>query len=95
MVKTVFTFEVAPEKQSEYLKATAEKIKPCWEANGCQSYDVWQVEGENTFIKEMLFTDFPTMGRVMGEKDAETTAMVELFQSFVTNVSVKRCEQKV
>ena len=46
MVKVVFTFDVAPEKQSEYLKATAEKIKPYWESHGCQSYDVWQAEGE-------------------------------------------------
>lgn len=89
MVKVVFTFNVAPEKQKDYLKATKEKIKPYWESHGCQSYDVWQAEGETTFIKEMLFPDAATMGRVMGPKDAESSAAIALWQSFITNLSRK------
>jgi hypothetical protein len=94
MVKVVFTFDVAPEKQSEYLKATIEKIKPRHEANGCQSYDVWQVEGENTFIKEMLFPDSATKDRVMGIDDDETKAVKTLWRSFITDFSVKTCVLK-
>ena len=89
MVKVVFTFEVAPEKQSDYLKATSEKIKPYWDSHGCNSYDVWQAEGESTFIKEMLFPDSDTMDRVMGPKDAESSAMIKLWQSFIANLSRK------
>ena len=95
MVKVVFTFEVAPEKQSEYLKATAEKIKPYWETHGCQSYDVWQAEGEATFIKEMIFPDLATKDRVMGPKDEEASAAIALWQSFISNLSVKTFTLKV
>lgn len=83
MVKAVFIFNVAPEKQSEYLKATAEKIKPYWESHGCQSYQIWQVEGETTFIKEMLFPDLPTKGSVMGMSNAEANSIKALWHSFI------------
>ena len=90
MVKVVFTFDVAPERQSDYLKATTEKIKPYWESHGCQSYDVWKADGEsNTFIKEMLFTTPEAMAKALGPKDAEATAAVELWQSFITNMTRK------
>jgi quinol monooxygenase YgiN len=98
MVKRVFTFEVAPEKQSEYFKATAEKIKPFWESHGCQSYDVWQAaEGEPTFIKEMIYPDIAAMQKSMGlyESDAQAKAMVGLFMSFVTNLSQRTHIQKI
>ena len=83
MVKVVFIFEVAPEKQSEYFKATAERIKPHWEARGCLSYQVWQVEGENTFIKEMHFSDLATQQKTMGVEDAESKSVISLWNSFV------------
>lgn len=95
MVKVVFTFEVAPEKQSEYLKATAEKIKPHWESHGCQSYDVWQAEGENTFIKEMLFPDLSSRETIMGMNDAKSNSVKALWKSFVDNVTIKTYIQKV
>ena len=83
MVKVVFTFDVAPEKQSEYLKATAEKIKPYWESHGCQSYQIWQVEGTATFIKEMLFSDQAARDKTMSSKDAGADAVRKLWRSFV------------
>ena len=57
MIRVTFTFDVTEEKQAEYIKATAEKIKPFWEANGCLSYQIWQVDGQSTFFKDMLFED--------------------------------------
>ena len=89
MVKAVFIFNVAPEKQSDYIKATREKIKPTWESQGCQSYDVWQVEGENAFVKEMLFPDIETKDRVMGMNDPQSSSVKALWRSFVTNSSLK------
>ncbi len=91
MVKMVFSFNVPGEKQAEYLKATKEKIKTFWESHGCQSYDVWQADGEDAFIKEMWFSDMDSMQKSMGLTgvDAEATSAVELFKSFVPNSSRK------
>jgi len=84
MVKVVFTFEVAPEKQSEYLKATAENIKPFWESHGCQSYQIWQIEGTATFLKEMHFTDQSARDKAMGLQDAEADSVKQLWNSYVS-----------
>ena len=84
MVKVVFTFEVAPEKQTEYLKATAEKIKPFWESHGCQSYQIWQIEDTATFLKEMHFTDQAARDKVMGLQDAEADSVRQLWRSYVS-----------
>ena len=84
MVKVVFTFEVAPEKQSEYLKATAEKIKPFWESHGCQSYQIWQIEDTATFLKEMHFTDQAARDKAMGLQDAEANSVKQLWHSYVS-----------
>jgi quinol monooxygenase YgiN len=83
MIKAVFTFDVVPEKQSDYLKATADKIKPYWESHGCQSYQVWQVEGTNTFVKEMYFSDQATKDKTMSSKEAGADAVRKLWRSFV------------
>ena len=96
MVKVVFTFDVTPEKQSEYLKATAEEIKPYWEAHGCQSYQVWQVEGTATFIKEMLFADQAARDKTMNSKDAGADTVRNLWHSFVSGDFVVKTQiQKV
>ena len=90
MVKEIFTYDVAPEKQSEYLKATAEKIKPHWESRGCQSYNVWQVEGETTFVKEMLFPDLTAKEKTIGMTDAESNSVRALWLSFISNGDFSR-----
>ena len=52
MVKVIYEFDVAIEKQEEDLKVTREKIKPLWESKDCHSYDVWQVaDSETRFVK--------------------------------------------
>lgn len=84
MVKEVFTYDVAREEQSEYLKATREKIKPYWEAHGCQSYQVWQAEGETTFVKEMLFPDLVAREKTMSMSDAESNSIRKLWHSFIS-----------
>jgi len=93
-VKVVFTYDVFVDKQLEYLKVTAEKIRPFWESHGCQSYSVWQVTDHPTaFVKEMVFEDLTTMEKSMALHEAESVK--ELFKSFVTNVSRKVCMQRI
>jgi quinol monooxygenase YgiN len=94
MVKVVFQHNVQKEKQSEYLQATREKIKPFWEANGCQSYTVWQVgESENAFVKEMLFESAAAMKETMSLKQADP--FKELYFKFATDVTRKVITKKV
>jgi quinol monooxygenase YgiN len=94
MVKVVFQYNVAKEKQTEYLQITRDKIKPFWEANGCQSYSVWQVaESETGFVKEMLFESMPGMKETMALKQADP--IKELYFKFATDVSRKVIAKKV
>ena len=90
---TIFTFDVPEEKQADYLKATAEKIKPFWESHGCQAYDIWQsTEGSPAFLKTMFYAD---AGAGPGPQPSEEAkAIVELFSSFATNVSRKMYVKK-
>jgi len=90
----VFTFDVPKEKQAEYLMATTEKIKPFWESHGCQAYEVWQTaDGEPAFMKTMLYTNTDARQRGL-EGDAEAKSIVQLFSSFVTNLSRKTYTKK-
>jgi quinol monooxygenase YgiN len=94
MVKVVFQYDVAKEKQTEYLKLTQDKIKPFWEANGCQSYTVWQVgDSETAFVKEMLFDSMPGMKETMALKQADP--IKELYFKFAADVSRKIITKKV
>ncbi len=98
MVNMVYIFEVAPEKQEEYLKVTAEIIKPYWESHGCLSYSISQGAEESThFIKHMLFADVPAMKKAMGltETDEEGKAAAQRFRSFATNVIKRAYIQKL
>ncbi len=81
MLKMVYIYEVSEDKQDEYKKATAEKIKPFWESHGCHSYKIWQSqEDPKMFMKEMLFQDRAAMQGAMGSPDAE--AIKQLFFQF-------------
>jgi hypothetical protein len=84
MVFLIFTFDVDPTRKQEYIKATAEKIKPFWEANGCQSYNIWELEEGNTFLKFMFFKDMEAKNNVMGLKSEEADSIRQLWRSFVT-----------
>ena len=76
------------------FKLTQDKIKPFWEANGCQSYTVWQVaESETGFVKEMLFESMPAMKETMALKQADP--IKELYFKFATDVSRKIITKKV
>jgi quinol monooxygenase YgiN len=94
MVKVMFDYTVAIEKQAEYLQVTQDKIKPFWEANGCRSYSVWQVaESEARFVKEMLFESVSAMKETMSLKQAEPVK--EMYFKFATDVSRKTITKKV
>ena len=96
IIKVIFTYEVEPEKQADYLKATAEVIKPFWESHDCLSYGVWQVE-DGSFIKEMLFADQETRQKalVLPQSDAKAKEVVGLFVKYAQNTTRRACEQKV
>jgi len=86
MIIRLYTYEVPVGKQSEYLKATAEKIKPFWESHGCKSYNVWQAaEGGTSFLKPMFFEDMAAMEKAMALPEAKP--IVDLFKSFAINSS--------
>ena len=90
MIKVIFTYDIPKEKQDEYLEVTAQKIKPFWESNDCDSYNVWKVDDSQTaFVKEMLFKDIPTMKKTLSLEEAEPAK--ELFYKFAINVSRKIC----
>ncbi len=94
MVKVIYEFDVAIEKQEAYLKITREKIKPLWESKGCHSYDVWQVaESETRFVKEALFENESLMKETSGLKDLD--AAKEIFRSFAENASRRVYVQKI
>jgi quinol monooxygenase YgiN len=94
MVKVIFEYKVAKEKQAEYLQLTRDKIKPFWEANGCQSYTVWQAaESETAFVKEMLFESVSAMKETMALKQAEP--IKEMYFKFATDVARKVITKKV
>jgi hypothetical protein len=93
-VKVIFTYDVPVDNQKEYLQATGEKIRPFWEAHGCQSYSVWQVTDHPTaFVKEMAFGDLGTLEKSMALQEAKSVK--DLFHSFVNNVSCKICIHRV
>ena len=94
MVKVIFEYDVPVEKQAEYLEVTAQKIKPFWESNGCQSYGVWQVsESQTSFVKEMLFGDKSEMKQSLASEEAEPVK--EIFYAFAAAISRKICVKKV
>jgi quinol monooxygenase YgiN len=91
MVEVVFSFEVSKERQEEFLKFVKSGTKPWWESHGCLAYDVWQAAGENAFMKTMRFPDLATMKKIMpaNEQDPTCKALIQKFESYVTNISRK------
>ncbi len=86
----IFLYDVPEEKQADYLKATSEKIKPFWEAHGCDSYDVWQTsDGSPAFMKIMLFKDADAMTKSLQGSGEEAIPVVDLYNSFATDVTTK------
>lgn len=86
MVKVVYIYEVSEERRGEYLKVTAEKIKPFWESHGCESYTLWvPMEGSTTFMKEMDFKDEGTMQSTL--KLAEAEPIKKLFSELASNIT--------
>ncbi|MDR3568652.1 MAG: hypothetical protein P4L43_11560 [Syntrophobacteraceae bacterium] len=93
MVMAIFEYDVALEKQAEYIRMTQEEIKPLWESLGCKSYDVWQPTGGGTgFVKSMLFEDMAGMKQIMANQAAEPAK--KIFGRFAENVSRKVCEKR-
>jgi len=91
MVEIIFTFEVANEKQEEFLNFVKTGTKAYWESHGCAAYNVWQAAGENTFMKRMEFPDMATVEKVVpvNEQDPECIALIEKFESYTINLSRK------
>lgn len=92
MVTVIYEYDVPVEKQSEYVQATIEKIKPSWESLGCNAYDIWQVaESETRFIKTMLFEDMAAMKETVAKKEADP--LKELWYEFAENITRKICKK--
>ena len=94
MVKAYFYYDVAVDKQAEYLMFVAEELKPFFQSRGARSYDVYQntnPEKSTNFMAEMIFDDLPSMQKTMGlhGKDPEYDAMVLRLFSFVSEPGVK------
>ena len=86
MLKIVYVYEVSEEKRDEYLKVTAEMIKPFWESHGCDAYTLWvPMEGSTRFMKEMDFKDEGTMQSTL--KLAEAEPIKKLFSELASNVT--------
>jgi quinol monooxygenase YgiN len=86
MLKIVYVYEVSEEKRDEYLKVTAEMIKPFWESHGCEAYTLWvPMEGSTRFMKEMDFKDEGTMQSAL--KLAEAEPIKKLFSELASNVT--------
>ena len=91
----IFLFDVPEEKQTEYLKATTETIKPFWESHGCESYDIWQTtDGSPVFMKTMFFKDPEAMMKALQSSGEEAKPVVELYNSFATNITNKTYVKK-
>jgi len=86
MLKVVYKYDVHKEKQEEYLKVTADEIKPFWETHGCEAYTVWlPLEASTEFVKEMVFRDEPAMQDAM--KLVEAEPIKKRFLQFATGVT--------
>ena len=100
MFVAIFKFEVAPEKQEPFLEAVRDKIKPFWESHGCWEYNVYQeydaVNGYGTgFVKTQVMEGMPTgLEESRAKRSEEAKAMVDLFYTFATDVSVKAYVKK-
>lgn len=86
MLKVVYIYDVSKEKQGEYLKVTAEMIKPFWESHGCDAYTLWvPMEGSTRFMKEMVFKDEETMQSTLKVTEAEP--IKKLFSELATDIT--------
>ena len=95
MYQAIFTFEVPEEKQAEYLRTTAEVIKPFWEAHECLSYEVFKdyFDGSTTrFVKIQYYPDKETMEQslALARQDEKGQEIVALFFRFAEKLEQRR-----
>ena len=87
MYMAVFTFEVEKERQEEYLKATAEVIKPFWEKHDCLSYEVYQdyFVSPTRFVKIQFYENKEVMERslALARKSEEGKSIVATFMQYI------------
>jgi quinol monooxygenase YgiN len=98
MVKGVWTFEVAEEKQEEYLRKTVEIIKPFWEEHECSSYEVYQdYTDPRRFVKEQYYPDTETMERSLSiaKTDPMAKDIIALFGQYATGIIRRRCVPRI
>jgi quinol monooxygenase YgiN len=100
MVKGIWFYEVAQDKQTEYLQKTKEIIKPFWESNECLSYEVYQdPENPRQFVKIQVYEDMAAMQRdgalLFEKKDPQAIEAVETFRSYAENMISRFVEMKV
>jgi hypothetical protein len=94
MIKIVFTYDVAAEKQLQYFADTTEVIKPFWETHGCSAYSVWQAnDGSPSFVKEMEFDDQQSRGKA--SDDPQAKEVVAVFSKYAENVTRRTYTQRV
>ncbi len=94
MYMAVFTFEVPIENQDAYLKATAEVIKPFWEAHDCISYEVFQdyFTSPERFVKIQFYKDKETMERslALARQTPEGQEVVGTFMKFIRSDTLEQ-----
>ena len=87
MHMAVFTFEVSEQKQAEYLKTTAEVIKPFWERHECLSYEVYQdyFTSPTRFVKIQFYKDKQTMeaSLALARNSEEGKNVVATFMQYI------------
>ena len=91
MVRGIWFYEVAEEKQAEYLQKTRDIIKPFWESKECLSYEVYQDWGNpRQFVKIQTYETRSAMerdGALFFEKqDPQAVKAVETFRSYAENI---------
>lgn len=97
MIRGIWQFEVAPEKQDDYLEATATLIKPYWESQACLSYEVYQDrENPRRFFKMQVYKNQQDLDKdaVLLSSDPGAQEAVQTFRSFAENVTPCFCDQK-
>jgi len=96
VVKGIWFYEVPEEKQAEYLRKTAEIIRPFWESRECISYEVYQdYTHPRRFVKIQSYATVEAMERdgalFFQARDPSAVEAVETCRSYAQNVDHRLC----
>jgi hypothetical protein len=100
MVRGIWFFQVAEEKQEEFLQQVNDIVKPYWESHNCIAYNVYQDMNDPTlFVKEQIYPDIESMesdGELFfGGTDPRAQEVVEIFRSYAANIEKRLCYVRI